>query len=125
MIERRFRLLSSRQFRYTFEKGKKLSSSSGSLFWVLCPNTEKVSAKVKVGLVVSKKHGHAVNRNKFKRWLRVIFYHELIKPLKSSKLEIKYPICVVFVLYKTPTSFRDFESEIKNLLTSFKKQIAA
>lgn len=125
MIEKRFRLLSSRQFKYTFERGKKLSSRLGSLFWVLCPNPEKVGAKVKVGLVVSKKHGNAVSRNKFKRWLRVIFYHELIKPLKSSKFEIKNPICVVFVLYKTPTNFKEFESEMKSLLISFKKQIEA
>jgi len=125
MIKRTFRLLSSRNFKYTFEFGKKLSSEFGALFWASCPTTNKNLGKVRIGLVVSKKHGNAVNRNRFKRWLRVIFYHELIKPLKSSKLEIKEPICIVFVLYKTPTDFKKFEGDMRSLLMSFKKQITA
>ena len=60
------RLKKEKDFNAVFNKGKKLYSSSLTILFL-------PSEQVKVGYVVSKKHGNSVKRNRIKRLLRESF----------------------------------------------------
>ena len=61
-----YRLKKEKDFNAVFNKGKKLYSASLTMIYL-------PSDKLKVGYVVSKKHGNSVKRNRIKRLLRESF----------------------------------------------------
>lgn len=60
------RLKREKDFNLLFRKGKKISSNSMTILYL-------PKEQLKVGFIVSKKHGNSVNRNKIKRLLRESF----------------------------------------------------
>lgn len=65
MLSKKFRMKNNSQFDYIFKKGKTLKNSKLLVFYSSCK-----SKNPKFGIVVSKKIGNSVTRNKVKRYLR-------------------------------------------------------
>ena len=82
------RILRSRDFRRIQRNGRKWKSRD--LLFLYLPNKKE---KIRIGLVVSKKVGNAVIRNKAKRWLREIFRANIHSSLLSKGVDI---VVIVF-----------------------------
>ena len=77
------RILRSRDFRRVQRNGRKWKSRD--LFFLYLPNQEN---QVRIGLVVSKKVGNAVVRNRVKRRLREIFRSQIHSYLKGVDIVV-------------------------------------
>lgn len=94
-LPRSARLLSARDFRRVYQRGRRASGRSFTAIGLRAPGT----AGARLGLSVSKDHGSAVRRNKIKRLLREAFRLErpqlpvdlqlvLIPKVQQQKLEL-------------------------------------
>ena len=125
MLKKVFRLSKNKDFQQVLKSGTKIRTVFGSLIFSYCDeySIDKSHGKVLLGIVVSKKHGNAVKRNKLKRWLRASFYKTLIKQLESLKTGNENPLCIVFILYKTPQNFWSIYNDIKEAVLTLNKLI--
>ncbi|HOK08918.1 MAG TPA: ribonuclease P protein component [Candidatus Hydrogenedens sp.] len=80
-FSKEYRLRKKKDFEYVFEKGKRFSGKGLVCYWF----SDEVSGN-KLGIVVSKKVGQSVERNRIKRYIRE--YYRLNRPrfLKSGTL---------------------------------------
>ena len=105
MLKRANRLRKSYQFSYVYKAG---SHFSGKAVTIYCTTSKTKS--VKVGFAVTKKIGHAVERNLFRSRLREIMRKQL------PNLKQNYNIIVVAKEQIVNFEFKFIESEIVNLL---------
>ena len=97
------RLKRQHDFDYVFSKGKKSYAKTLCMVYVQHPNDTLI------GISVSKKHGHAVIRNRIKRVLRAVYY-PLIPSIKKGYL-------IVFVPKVADNySFENFSRDVRYLL---------
>jgi len=101
-----FRIKKNADFQKIFKKGKKVFSPYLSLLYF-------PSEKTSMGLVVSKKHGGAVVRNRIKRQLRAAFYNNCDLFEKSVAV-----IIIPKVREDKSYLYKDFE---KSLICCIKK----
>ena len=98
------RIKKNTDFQKLFRKGKKVFSPYITLLYF-------PSAKLSMGIAVSKKHGNAVKRNRIKRLLRAAF------DANCNALDKNYSVILLPKVQET-YSFADFENSLK---TCFKK----
>lgn len=60
-----------KEFSHILNSGKKVNNNSFSLWFCVFPN----SGGPKLGIIISRKYGGAVQRNRIKRYIREIFRH--------------------------------------------------
>jgi len=106
------RILRSRDFRKIQKNGRKWKSRD--LLFLYLPN--KLD-RLRIGLVVSKKVGNAVVRNKSKRWLREIFR----KQISNSVLKGGDIVVIVFSSF-VQQEFLSIEKQwIKTTKSNYKR----
>lgn len=105
MLSKKYRMKQNSQFVYSFKKGQ--SFKSKFLVLVLAKNRYKDS---KIGIVVSKKLGNSVVRNRIKRLIRESVREE-VENLKSN-------LNLVFIARQgiENSNFKEINSLIKELL---------
>lgn len=108
------RILRSRDFRRIQRKGQKWKSHD--LLFLYLPNKED---RVRIGLVVSKKVGNAVVRNKAKRWLREIFRSQIHSSLISKGVDIVVIVFSSFVQKEFPC----IEKQCTRALTTIVRRV--
>lgn len=105
-------LKSSKLLDKVFTYGKKISSSSCSLYYLKTKSSEGFRVAFSVG---KKTHNLAVNRNKIKRFMREAFR------LNREKYGV-YSYDMVFVFFdKDIPTYEKAENSIKSLLLSLSK----
>lgn len=77
MLSKNLRMKSSSQFDYIFKKGKTLKHKNILIFYSISKQQQKF------GVVVSKKIGHSVVRNKAKRKIRAVI--KTVMPTLNNK----------------------------------------
>lgn len=107
------RILRSRDFRKIQRNGRKWKSRD--LLFLYLPN--KLD-RLRIGLVVSKKVGNAVVRNKSKRWLREIFR----KQISDSFLKGGDIVVIVFSSF-IQQEFLSIESQCIKALKSIHQKL--
>lgn len=78
MLSKKLRMKSNNQFNYIFKKGKTLKNNKLLIFY-----SQNKTNTPKFGIVVSKKIGNSVIRNKTKRLIREVIRKNILK-FKSS-----------------------------------------
>ena len=106
MLKKVNRLKKRYQFNYVYKAGEHFSGKTV----VLYATTSKTKS-IKVGFAVTKKIGHAIKRNLFRRRLREIMRKQL------PNLKQNYNIIVVARDQIEQYSFEYIQNEIINLLT--------
>ncbi|OGC07952.1 ribonuclease P protein component [candidate division WOR-1 bacterium RIFOXYA2_FULL_36_21] len=97
--------LKNREFEEVYKSGKKFYSSFFTLFFLS-------SQVFKYGLVVSKKHGSSVCRNKIKRRLKVII----------GKIESKLLApCFIVIIPKRGVASLNFEELVEKFINTAKR----
>lgn len=104
------RLTKNKEFRRIFREGKSFSNQYLTIYIYQHPPTE--GKQIRLGLVVSRKLGKAVRRNKLKRRLREIF--RLHKHLLKPGLDI------IFLPRNQAVDY-DFQELKKSVLSIFKR----
>lgn len=107
MLQKRYRL-SSKHFKYIYDKGKKYRSECGML--VVAPLVGEITPRF--GFVVSKKAGNAPQRHRMTRVLRSIV-HESIDELGLNDNGYIYEYIAFGFCDDYPTLKSEFQSLIK------------
>lgn len=106
-IARKYRLNSRKLFKMVYEEGKVLKSRLFVVYFV------PIDKGPKVAIVVSKKFGKAVRRNKLKRRIREIIRRHL--PLLS------HAVIVLPRMKAKNVSFWDLKKDLDRLLSAIEK----
>ena len=101
-IARKYRLTSRKLFKLVYEKGKMLKSRLFVVYFM------PIDKEPKVAIVVSKRFGKAVRRNKLKRRIREVIRGHL--PL------LKHAIIVLPRMKAQNVSFWDLKKDLDSLL---------
>lgn len=113
MISKKFRLQNSHDFDTIYKKGTKLRGEYGMLIVLKpLPSTDS-NAKTetpKIGFVVSKKMGNAVERHNLTRQLRSISYEFLMK-FEKQLPGYKFS----YIAYLKPLSYKILEEDLMKL----------
>ncbi len=81
------RIRKKKEFFYLYKKGKRYRGKYFNLVYL-----SSASSSSRMAVVVSKKVGNAVKRNKFKRWIRTLF--------RRNKKLLKDPIDLIIIVKK-------------------------
>lgn len=102
MLKRRFRLSDNKEFQFVYKNGFRAKGSFGMLVGL------KNKGNFNFGIVVGKKIGNAVERNRMKRQVRSIF-ESFVPSLENSKISF------VFVTFKKSEDFQSLKTEVTQL----------
>lgn len=105
MLKRANRLKKRYQFNYVYKAGEHFSGHG-----IVIYTTTSKTKDIKVGFAVSKKIGHAVQRNLVRRRLREIVYNEI------PKLKQNYNLIVVARENILEFSFKELQDEFCKLI---------
>lgn len=108
------RLTKKKEFEKVFNEGKEFKSNR-IIFYVAANNFQHS----RLGLVVSKKMGNAVRRNRIKRLFREAF--RLNKHLLTAHVDI---VAIPKYTFSPELKLYDIEEEFKNLLFQINKAFA-
>lgn len=81
------RIRKNKEFFHLYKKGKRYRGKYFNLVYL-----SSASSSSRMAVVVSKKVGNAVKRNKFKRWIRTLF--------RRNKNLLKDPLDIIIVVKK-------------------------
>lgn len=102
----RERIRKKKEFLTVYKKGRRYRGKYFNLIFL--SNNLTFS---RVGVVVSRKIGDAVRRNKIKRWLRTLF--------RTNKELLRHPMDIVIIAYKEirNVKWQELKSHYLNILT--------
>ncbi|MGD2245715.1 MAG: ribonuclease P protein component [Candidatus Aminicenantes bacterium] len=81
------RIRKKKEFFHLYKKGKRYRGKYFNLVYL-----SSASSSSRIGVVVSKKVGNAVKRNKIKRWIRTLF--------RRNKNLLKIPLDIIVIVKK-------------------------
>lgn len=105
------RIRKNREFFHLYKKGKRYRGKYFNLVYL-----SSASSSSRMAVVVSKKVGNAVKRNKLKRWIRTLF--------RRNKNLFKHPLDIIIIVNKEileaswPMLQEEYLSAIKSIYKS-------
>lgn len=99
-LTRQERLRKQDDFNHVLENGKRFSGRSLIVIWI-----SNALEYPRLGVIVSRKHGNAVQRNRIKRRFRAIF--------RNNRFRISAPVDLVMIpkIPSAESRYRDFEDD--------------
>lgn len=118
-LPRRSILRGRKCFVYVFRHGKRIEGSLLSCLIAPLPGSCGISTKLSFAVIIHRRIGSAVQRNKIKRWVREA-YRRYNKNLTDLTTRTDCPIAIVFSYRKNETGknirYADIERDVWSLL---------
>lgn len=99
-LPKRHRIRKDKEFRRVLDHGKRFAGSAVLVFAI--PNQRGCS---RLGLIVSRRHGNAVRRNRIKRQFREIFR------IRKTEIRGNFDIVLIPRLSSREKQYKDFEQD--------------